>query len=192
VRERLNTARLAALAGESTTKAPSFADIDPWRERGNPLPEPVMRAGDRVSFARFGDYRLYSLSGLSEPEGWGCWIDGACADFVLPVAAESDGALALKLVYRGMIVSPMQPTVPFDVVVNGRLCASLKAQTGADATAIIELPPDLDWRRTGCLAIRIDVHSTLRLCDHGLSPDTRSLGLGLVSLSLDDTARDTP
>ena len=83
-----------------------------------------------------------------------------------------------------MIVAPMQPAVPFDVHVNGQLCASLAAQTGAPETAVVELPDSVDWRRTGCLAIRIDVHATLRLSDHELSPDERRLGIGLVSLAL--------
>jgi hypothetical protein len=202
VRERLNVARLGALAGDPAA-APSFAEIDPWLERGRALPEPLVRAGDRVSFARFGDYQLYTLRGLSEPEGWGCWIDGARADLVLPIAAESGDALALELVYRGMIVAPMQPHVSFDVIVNGRTCASLTARTGAAEAAIVELPAELDWRRTGCLAIRFEVHSSLRPCEHDLSADTRSLGLGLVSLTLvdnhaagattgDDTGSDTP
>jgi hypothetical protein len=102
-----------------------------------------------------------------------------------------------------MIVPPMQPSVRFDVIVNGRTCAQLTALTGAGETAVIELPDGVDSRGTGCLAVRIDVHSTMRLSDHELSADTRSLGLGLVSLALvanhtagatadDDTASDTP
>ncbi|MDQ6925274.1 MAG: hypothetical protein M3154_03445, partial [Candidatus Eremiobacteraeota bacterium] len=51
-------------------------------------------------------------------------------------------------------------------------------------TAVIELPNDLDWQRAGFLVVRIDVHSTLRLSDHDVSADTRSLGLGLVTLAL--------
>ena len=183
VRERLNAARLSALSGESAAP-PVFAELDPWGERGNPMPEPVIAAGDRVSFGRFGDFQLYTLRGLSEPESWGCWIDGARADLVLPIAGDADGVIALELVYRGMIVPPMQPAVPFDVVVNGRLCASLTAQTGAVETAIVELPDDVDWRRTGCLSIRLDVHSTFRPSDHGISADGRRLGVGLVSLAL--------
>jgi|GEM_PF-1830687 len=183
VRERLNAARLGALGGVIAT-APAFADIDPWRDRGNPLPEPVVRAGDRVSFARFGDYQLYTVGGLSAPEGWGCWIDGDRADLVLPIESEARGPLALEIVYRGMIVPPMQQAVPFDVVINDRLCASIAAQTGADETMIVDIPDDVDWRRTGCLAIRVDVHSTLRLSDHELSADVRRLGVGLVSLAL--------
>ncbi len=186
VRERLNATRLGTLAGDLGT-APSFAESDPWRERGNPLPEPVVRAGDRVSFTCFGDYRLYTIRGLSEPEGWGCWIDGARADLVLPVAAEPDDDLVLEIVYRGLIVPPVQSAVPFDVVVNGRSCASVTARTGADETAIIELPHDIVPRHTGCLAIRIEVHATVRLSDHGLSPDGRPLGLGLVSVALRET-----
>ncbi len=185
VRERLNATRLRCAGRRSRDAAPAFAELDPWRERGNPLPEPVVRAGDRVSFSCFGDYRLYALRGLSEPEGWGCWIDGARADLVLPVAAESDDDdLALELVYRGMIVPPVQSAVPFDVVVNGRPCASLTAQTGVAETAIIELPHDIFPGHTGCLAIRIEVHAAVRLSDHGLSPDGRPLGLGLVSVAL--------
>jgi glycosyltransferase involved in cell wall biosynthesis len=183
-RERLNATRLGALAGDLGAAAPSFADVDPWRERGRMLPEPIVRAGDRVSFARFGDYRLYTIRGLSEPEGWGCWIDGDRADLVLPIAAEPDDDLVLEIAYRGMIVPPLQQAVPFDVIVNGRRCASLTAHTGAPETALIELADAVDWRRTGCLAIRIDVRATLRLSDHDLSPDTRRLGIGLVSLAL--------
>jgi hypothetical protein len=182
-RERLNAARLGALARDRAT-APTFADVDPWRERGRPLPEPIVRAGDRVTFTRFGDHPLYAVGGWAEPEGWGCWIDGDRGELVLPIAPERGDTLALELVYRGMIVAPMQPAVPFDVRVNGRLCASLTAQTGSSETAVVELPDSVDWRRTGCLAIRIDVHATLRLSDHDLSADERRLGLGLVSLAL--------
>ncbi|MDQ6925275.1 MAG: glycosyltransferase family 2 protein, partial [Candidatus Eremiobacteraeota bacterium] len=133
VRERLNATRLRALSGDLAA-APTFAEVDPWLERGRPLPEPIVRAGERVSFARFGDYQLYTIAGLSEPEGWGCWIDGARADLVLPIAAEPGDELALEIVYRGMIVRPMQPAVPFDLVVNDRMCASLTAHTGAAET----------------------------------------------------------
>jgi hypothetical protein len=186
VRERLNATRLAGLAGdpEKTAAAPTFADVDPWRERGRPLPEPIVHPGDRVDFTRFGDHQLYAVAGWSEPEGWGCWIDGDRADLVLPIAAEQDAALVLEIVYRGMIVPPTQSAVPFDVVVNGRMSASLTSRTGAAETAVVEIPDDAGWQRTGCLAIRIAVHSTLRLSDHELSPDVRRLGIGLVSLAL--------
>ena len=183
VRERLNMVRLGAMAGASTI-APAFAEIDPWRVRGNPMPEPAVRAGDRIGFSRFGDYRFYQLFGFSEPEGWGCWIDGDRAELVLPIAREMRDPVALEIVYRGMIVPPAQAAVPFDVIVNGGACASLAARTGADETAIVGLPADGEWRRTGCLAIRIDVRSTLRLSDHELSADARRLGIGLVSVTL--------
>jgi glycosyltransferase involved in cell wall biosynthesis len=182
-RERLNAMHLRWLAGGMVPPR-SFAEVDPWLERGNALPAPVVRAGDRVNFSRFGDYRLYAVDGLSEPEGWGCWIDGARAELVLPVASATGGTLALELVYRGMIVPPMQTVVAFDVAVNNRVCATLVAQSGAVEKAIVELPDEREWRSGGFLAVRIDVHSTLRPCDHQLSPDVRRLGLGLVSLTL--------
>ena len=182
-RERLNMVRLGAMAGTDTI-APAFAEIDPWRGRGNPLPEPAVRTGAPVVFTRFSDYRLYQLSGFSEPEGWGCWIDGVRAEIVLPFPSESGDPVALEIVYRGMIVPPAQTAVPFDVVVNGQACASLTARTGADETAIVGVPTDGEWRRTGCLAIRIDVRSTLRLSEHELSADERRLGIGLVSVTL--------
>jgi glycosyltransferase involved in cell wall biosynthesis len=189
VRERLNATRLAALAGDlETTAPPGFADVDPWRERGRPLPEPIVHPSDRIDFRRFGDHQLYAVAGWSEPEDWGCWIDGDRADLVLPIAAEPDAALVLALVYRGMIVPPAQSAVPFDVVVNGRTCASLTARTGAAETAVVEIPHDAGWRRTGCLAIRITVKSTLRLADHELSPDVRRLGIGFVSVSLHEAS----
>jgi hypothetical protein len=188
-RERLNAARLRALSS-GTASVPSFAAVDPWLERGNSMPQPVVRAGDRVSFDRFGDYRLYAVDGFSEPEGWGCWIDGARADLVLPVETDGNPALALELVYRGMVVSPMQPVVSFDVVVNGRSCATLTTQSGANETAMIELPSEPERHANEVLAIRIDVHTTLVPSEHGLSADTRRLGIGLVSLTLLERAVD--
>ncbi len=182
-RERLNATRLAVLSRDMLS-APTFADVDPWRERGNPLPEPILRAGGCIDFTRFGNYRLYTVGGLSEPEGWGCWIDGARADLVLPLSEQTEGTFNLEFAYRGLIVPPTQTMVSFDVVINGRSCASLTAQTGAVETATIELSEETQWRRSGYLAIRIEVHSTLRLCDHGLSPDGRQLGVGMVSLTL--------
>jgi len=184
VRERLNATRLAALTDDTAMSPRSFADVDPWRERGRSMPEPVVRAGDRVRFSRFGDHQLYAVGGFSEPEDWGCWIDGARADLVFPLAAESEDAHALEIVYRGMIVPPVHPEVAFDVHVNGRPCASLTARTGAAETAIVELPPDLRAGSDRFLAVRIDVRSTLRLCDHDLGPDLRRLGIGLVSVAL--------
>ncbi|MDB5070576.1 MAG: hypothetical protein JWM87_1687 [Candidatus Eremiobacteraeota bacterium] len=183
VRERFNATRLRALRdGHGST--PGFAVLDPWLERGRPLPDPVVHAGERVSFDRFGDYRLYAVDGFSEPEGWGCWIDGARADLVLPFAADCGPPLSLQLVFRGMVVSPMQPVVSFDVFVNDRFCATLTTQSGADETAIIELPNEPGRRPSEVLAIRIEVHTALRPSEHGLSPDTRRLGAGLVSLML--------
>ena len=184
VRERLNATRLATLAGDATTPAADFADVDPWRERGRSMAEPMLRAGDRVRFSRFGDHVLYAVSGFSEPEDWGCWVDGARADLVFPLAADAGAAHALEFVYRGMIVPPVQPEVAFDVLVNGRPCASLTARTGAAETTIVELPHDLHAGDRRCLAIRIDIRSTVRLCDHDLGPDVRRLGLGLVSVAL--------
>ena len=206
VRERLNATRLSALSN-GTASAPEFADVDPWRERGNAMQQPVVRVGDRVGFDRFGDYRLYAIGGFSEPEGWGCWIDGTRADLVLPIAPHNASALVLEVVYRGMVVSPIQPVVSLDVTVNGRTCATLTTQSGADETAIVELPGkattvalggDTEAREDDTatisdetaivsdevLAIRIDVHTTLRPSEHGLSADTRRLGAGLVSLTL--------
>lgn len=184
VRERLNATRLATLAGDTTSPAADFADVDPWRERGRSIAEPVFRAGDRVRFSRFGDHMLYAVSGFSEPEDWGCWIDGARADLVFPLAAEAGAAHGLEIVYRGMIVPPVQPEVAFDVLVNGRPCASLTARTGEAETTIVELPHDLHAADTRCFAVRIDVRSTVRLCDHDLGPDVRRLGLGLMSIAL--------
>jgi glycosyltransferase involved in cell wall biosynthesis len=183
VRERLNVMHLRSLVS-GMVPARRFTEVDPWFERGNPMPEPVVRAGDRVNFSRFGDYRLYAVFGMSEPEGWGCWIDGARAEIVLPVATETDGALALEVEYRGMIVPSLQPVVSFDVVVNDRLCATLTTHSGAIENAIVELPDETAWRSSGFLAVRIDVNSALRPSDHNLSADVRRLGVGLISLAL--------
>jgi hypothetical protein len=187
VRERFNATRLRALsAGAGFT--PGFAAMDPWLERGRPMRQPVVRAGERVSFDRFGDYRLYTVDGFSEPEAWGCWIDGPRADLVLPLAASGSPPRALELVFRGMVVSPMQPVVSFDVVVNDRLCATLTTHSGAEETAIVDLPNEPERHPSDVLAIRIDVHTALRPSEHGLSPDTRCLGAGLVSLTLLESA----
>jgi glycosyltransferase involved in cell wall biosynthesis len=196
VRERLNAVRLRSLSSGAGS-APDFAAVDPWLERGKPMRQPVVRAGERVTFDRFGDYRLYAVDGFSEPEGWGCWIDGARADLVLPLASDGDPISALELVYRGMVVTPAQPVVSFDVIVNGRLCATLATQSGTDETAIVQLSNDTAIAEpsrsatdnaservpSDVLAVRIDVHTTLRPSEHGLSADTRRLGVGLVSLT---------
>lgn len=184
VRERLNATRLRALSN-SAASAPDFADVDPWLERGNAMRQPLVRVGDRVGFDRFGDYRLYAVDGLSEPEGWGCWIDGSRAELVVTLASDSIRAHAIELVYRGMVVPPVQPVVSFDVVVNGHVCATLATRSGADETAIIELPNELEIASSSnVLAMRLEVHTTLRPSEHGLSADTRHLGVGLVSLTL--------
>jgi GalNAc5-diNAcBac-PP-undecaprenol beta-1,3-glucosyltransferase len=190
-RERLNAMRLRALssAAEPATDsggnvALDFAAVDPWGERGKPMPQPVVYAGERVRFDRFGDYRLYAVGGLSEPEDWGCWIDGARAELVLPLASGDERVSALEIVFRGMVVVPVQPVVSFDVVVNGRACGTFTTASGGDETAVIELPAQTAREADGVLAVRIDVHTTLCPSEHGLSADTRRLGVGLASFTL--------
>lgn len=160
-----------------------------------PLPENVVRHSGARGFSlvrqksegiviRFGDSDMApgvrSIDGMSVPEGWGRWSDGArvTLQFSAPLPA------ALRLTLEAAAFGP-NAGQDITVTVGGQR----KPLRLGDARAPAELAFDTDGSAT---AITFDIPHPASPKSLGLSEDARSLGLALYRLQVQPQAPAKP
>lgn len=201
-------ARTEPLASEGTELPPSFP-APPLAEAA-PLPEkkpatdavepdagmaaavmtepPSTEAAPReawsldVTFAAGGQGASMLGSGWSAPEAWGVWsgADKAAIELTVPTGT-TPGTYRVDLVVCGFVY-PAQPTRRAEVRIGGgppiETVVSLE-QPHAVASALVTLAAT-----TTTVPITFDIHDPISPKAAGLGEDTRTIGLGLISLKL--------
>lgn len=193
---------LKSLTGALTAVLPEPPSVSPDRRWwlfalkaccGPPVPQ-IERAnaprvfaaavgGDPLRFTAGGDGVLYNAGGWEDPESWGTWASGMPAQLRMRIDPVPAGPLALTLDTR-MLVGPkiQQRTLAIDA--NGRRVGdAIYTLTSAAQELRVELPSGLVGA-DGLLELRFVTTPQASPQSAGVSVDGRSLGVGLVALSI--------
>lgn len=147
-----------------------------------------------LAFGASDDGPLYLKSGWSRPEPWGTWSISTSARVVIPIADNlPNGRLAIEVVAQGF-VSPQSALRVVRASVDGRTHATMTF-TPENAVILTTMPVDAATLSKRFIEIRFDVADPVSPAQLGLSPDRRSLGVGIRSIRLvrakaDSIARD--
>jgi hypothetical protein len=151
--------------------------------------EQVYPIGERISFVQGGTSLKYAGSGWSIAEPWGTWTEGSNSVVTLKLSDIPDRDMALSIEAQAFLTDK-HPVQDIEVLVNRHPVETLRYAfpAGID-TRVITIPKSLIQERKGRLIIEFKIKNPKSPAEVDLSPDPRRLGLGLVSLRLDETKR---
>lgn len=156
----------------------------------NPPVLPPYTTGEEIRFGLTARTLRYAHVGFLDPEPWGRWTGATPAQIVLPLAAPITGRAVLRLEVILLIHSPARPATAFEIKINGQTLLHVH-ESRPHADYAIDIPAAL------CANLQVMVLEFVPLMpispqELGLNTDTRALGIGLMSLSInDDSAAST-
>ena len=162
-----------------------------WRELDSwlALHAPEAGANAEISFNSEAIGRLLLGDGWYAPENWCVWSGDAPALLKLPrvLMERANGDLTLRCAYHFSHRGPEDEIKHVDVLANGRPIAQLafdrrRCQHNAIVTRDLTIPPAL-VQGTGALELAFRSLHTSSPFEAGDGPDTRQLGLALVSIA---------
>lgn len=148
-------------------------------------PDRLLIPGRKIGFSDPNNAR-YLSSGWSAVEPWGVWSDGESAYIEFELAA--DPLSDLKLLIGGhALLTDRHPVQTVTVSVNGFSIGELRfEQASNQGLREVRIPRDKALSDGGRVTIRFDFEGVLSPFELGLSSDTRRLGLGLVTMELEE------
>ncbi len=141
-------------------------------------PAPVPAAGAPLTFSAQGPGSAYLLDGWGAAESWGVWSIAPQA--LLNIARPPGTGATLRLVLRGYATDPKQPQQT-DISVNGVAVKTVPLPAAGDATLDLPLPPPVAGRDD---IVGFIVRHPQTLAGADAHKDTRKLGIGLISMTL--------
>jgi len=155
-----------------------------WNEQ-DALPIPIYKLGQIVDFSAQGNSPLYSREGWSNPEPWGRWTVGRKARLRLRLDSPQTKPLLLRL-NMNAFVNEKHSEQKVDIALNGNVLRHLVLHAGHDdkpQEAVVEIPANVlgDKGQLDFLFATPDSMSPKKL---GISGDSRTLGVGIVSFQL--------
>jgi hypothetical protein len=145
--------------------------------------------GERISFAQGGTSLKYTWFGWSGVEPWGTWTEGSNSFVLLKLSDIPDRDMALSIEGQAFLTDK-HPIQDIEVLVNRHPVETLRYAFPASVdTRVITIPQSFIREKKGLLIIEFKIKSPKSPAEMGLSADPRLLGLGLVSLRLDETKR---
>jgi len=149
----------------------------------------VYPIGERISFAQGGTSLKYAGSGWSGAEPWGTWTEGSNSVVTLKLSDIPDRDMTLSIEGNAFLTDK-HPVQEIEALVNRHPVKTLRYTLPASVdTRVITIPKSLIQEKKGLLLIEFKIKNPKSPADLGLSTDSRRLGLGLVSLRLDETKR---
>jgi len=145
--------------------------------------------GEVIRFGTTATMLRYAHVGLLDPEPWGCWTGATSAQIVLPLATPIKGRAVLRLEAVFLMHPPLRAVSAFEIKVNGQTVLHVH-ESRPHAEYAIDIPAAL------CANLQVMVLEFVPLMpvspqELGLNTDTRVLGIGLMSLSINDDAAST-
>ncbi|MDQ0571674.1 hypothetical protein QFZ42_003508 [Variovorax paradoxus] len=140
--------------------------------------------GEVIRFGTTAATLRYIHVGLLDPEPWGCWTGSTPAQIVLPLAAPMERRVVLHLEAIALLHPPARAVSAFEIKVNGQTVLHVH-EGRSHADYAVDIPAAL------CANLRVMVLEFVPLMpaspqELGLNTDARALGIGLMSLSIDD------
>jgi hypothetical protein len=140
---------------------------------------PILRPGERMTFAAGAGGTTALLHGWGEPEPWGTWSVESSATLRLKVEGVQQGNLRLGLGYRAF-VTERNPSLDVRCRSGGGVVATWRC---AAWSGVAELSLS-DSAGDGLIELDFEMSEPRSPAELGLSADRRTLGLGLEWLSL--------
>lgn len=142
--------------------------------------------GEAINFSDHGAGDWYARSGWSIAESWGRWTDARLARLEMRLAGAPQEQLTLRLRVRAF-VTQRHARQRIELRANGRNIAVMdfRLENGAasDQDVDLLLPASLIGS-DGVLLLEFDMPDAAAPVDFGVGADARSLGLGLVAMSI--------
>jgi hypothetical protein len=148
--------------------------------RIEPLVIPVYRMGQIIDFTEKGNAAPYLEAGWSARDDYGCWTEGTEATLTLRLDPRPDGPTSLSVVVSEIMVDATAPTLPVEVVANGKMLAEWTM--GPDRTPhqrTVELPAEV-ISPDGSLSLAFRIATPRTPASMGWSSDLRPLGIRLT------------
>ena len=153
--------------------------------RRKPNMEPLYEIGEEINFGDPFDSRCFLGDGWGETESWGIWTIEGKAELVLHLSPKITGTLILKALVLPFL-SPIHRQLVIHISADGRPIAQWSFGTDAPSANGPEwreatIPAD---KRRGPLILLFTIDAPRSPLAEGISNDVRTLGLGLLKLSL--------
>lgn len=147
---------------------------------------PRVSLGSTLDFARGGNGAAYLVDNWSQPEDWGVWSLGARSDVFLPLETELDDETWAELFFRAYASGPRDcPSVAIAVnskpAFEDKLCGG---HPGGERRSVTVDIPRGSTEEVGGVLIEFITPDAKSPAENGESPDTRRLGVGLISVRL--------
>jgi hypothetical protein len=154
-------------------------------EQEAPDMEPRYRLGEQIDFSDAYASRCFMRGGWAATEPWGVWTEGDLAELFLWPDAVPDGPLILRAHVRPFLAGA-HDRLSVRVLCCGQEIAEWDFELGAsgEECRMAEVPPRQGSDSDLPLEITFAIDAPRSPNELGLSEDTRSLGLGLVKLSI--------
>jgi uncharacterized protein DUF6311 len=151
--------------------------------------EQVYQIGERISFALGGTSLKYAGSGWSGTEPWGTWTEGPTSIVILKLSVIPDRDMALSIEGPAFLTDK-HSVQDIEVLVNRHPVETLRyTYPPSRDTRVITIHKSLIQEKKGLLIIEFKIKNPKSPAEVGESGDLRHLGLGLISLQLDETKR---
>ncbi len=181
---------LVAAFDQYRVLAPGWKDCSECQRlnvEASPAPHvlpPEYALGTTIDFRNDGNARPYLAGGWSEPETWGLWSVTNLAAIRLSIPARMSTDLTLEV--NGHSYLPAQhPQQTIQVSVNGQSVGELRYTENAnESVQRLRIPAPLAAKNHGQLMIIFTIAAPVSPMQIMASKDTRSLGLGIVSMTI--------
>ncbi len=152
------------------------------RSANNAIPAAPYRLGDRIDFSTTGKGNNYIREGWSAPEPWGRWATAPRAElsFRLPPQVAKVNVEMSLLAF----VNVLHPQQRINIKANGHLVKELVFNAVAGGNTPRSESFTVTLASDNVLTLSLEIPDAASPANLGLSGDTRTLGAGLVSLSI--------
>ena len=133
----------------------------------------------KISFVQGGGAARYQVSGWSHAEPEGTWTDGNSAKLAFAVPP-SDKDVVLKATVSGFTKTPVLPTQPVDVFINGEQTTHWEIA----AKGLVQLLIPAKSVQDGKLELEFKLSKVTSPASLGVSGDQRKLGLRFYDLEI--------
>lgn len=141
-----------------------------------------------IAFREFETFGIIPRFNWGSLEKWGSWTDGKYADLLIPMPSNQPAPKIIRLLLKHF-TSKNNPKNTIEIFINGKK-ETYHTFTSPEVTTLDIPISNQDAGKSINLGFRIlNPTSPLAL---GLSQDTRTLGLGLISLKMLSTTPNSP
>jgi hypothetical protein len=139
---------------------------------------------DDIDFSSNGPGHNYMLDGWSSAEKWGTWSDADSASLLLePSKVPSRGILEITI-NAFPFLEKKHPLQEIEISINNKYIDKIIYSSTNETIKKIKIPSELISDKKGLMLINFKLKNPISPHKLGISPDTRTLGIGLKSIQI--------